>query len=1614
MSLHARSLVAVLATGILVPCSSCGVGTVAAVSGSQTDGAGDTPSQLLSSAGSVTSTRASPARIAFTLTDPDAVGAGRPASIGFTLDHPDFAAVTIRAPWIFDDQALSSPADLSARSTTSQGVAHEIYWDFAAQFSADPALAGFEDLPESYTDGFEIRTAIAGSSDVDTLSFALGNDPPVVTNVTVVNEDPVNGITGLVSVAFDVADSGGDAVDVLAEYGEAQPGGGAPTVWSPATAQGAPLENIDTTVGSVATGVQFLWDAVSDLANTRNDVFLRFTPTDGGSEDGVALEAGVPLESAGFLIDNNADPIVSIDQVSFQLNSDLSRGIPIRVLVADLDADPLRVLFQYRRDDQGDFPELPDLDGAEMLEAVQDPAFRRQFQIATDFQPEVRGTLSAAGDGTRQVGLESVASPSSTLSQREIIGRTIEIVRSSSTATLVHVEWNADVFLSGPVACLPVETGTRALVLDSAGATNWRLRRIDLATGTVESSTSGTGVPRDVQAIRGDLEAVLLLTGDGSAWEILRVDIETGAAISLASSTAVGLFGRARAIASLDVGHAAMAIGGGALLVTLSETAPAVTVIIAGFDVAGGIVRDPTRPDSVIIAARDAISPFTPSQGRIVRVDLVTRRVEDLRFVDESITPASFTTRRPRGLAIDPETNHLLAVCDDVDGDGSALVRVYDLVGGTSRVLCSVPSEEARLISAGPAGLRTVPLPDASGIVAIGGIEQERRVRDYEPSSQVVGLGATGGPDFAPPLTADRARTRSWRLRGLNPAMPSSGSPRPEVFAWDARDVPPGTAVAFRAIPVDAEVGPGGNSGGSIRTADPLATAPGIQGASGVRAVAVADVDEDNRADLIHVTDNISGFGESLAGAIRFRIQQENGTFGDEVDPDFVIGNTSTLRLPQAIRVADLDGDGDSDLVVANGNPAVGPIAGNFVSIYLAGSGGLTAHGPAPDLVLGSTTDTRDPADVVVADLNRDGRLDIATANRAGNDVSVFMQTDDLVFGDGGSPAAPSFRLGNSTITPFAIAIAAGDVTGDGAVDLCVVSSTAGRLVVFPQVLASPGTFGTPTSIQAGSFPLDVEIADVDGDGRLDQVVAEQSSPDLEGGLKLFFQRDGGTVQIVNLLAACGGGADIALGVNAADLDRDGHVDLVMRRRDGISIFRRDTSEEAEGEFDFRELCIDSLSAFQGSVAKHESLVRDLDGDGDVDILTGTEGGLFLLQSRSGGEYMAPPDYSSTAGLDIGMEPRLAPGDLDGDGDLDFVLVSLSPPLLTGFVQTVPGTFSPSISLSLQGSPGAPSDVVMADLDGDSDDDRLQDIVVAQPTGARIRILPHVSPGAFGLPAGGGPDTIAISVPGAATAHYAIAVADLVDPAGADDGLLDLVVASRDNDQVHVFGQTGPLVFESTPSITLSGIDGPIQVVVSDMIDLAGTSDDGLPDLVIASSLARSIWIHAQTSSGQIASTATVTLASSAASSGPASMICVDLDRDGRMDVAAATPGVDGVEIWLQGATGAFGGTGSVPTFVVGDGSRTPDATCVAAADVDADGDLDLVISAASESAFVVFRQTTPGRFRASSRPIPRLLGAGGIGPRCLVAADVDADGDADVIRAVSGAGQVRLWFGGR
>ena len=172
--------------------------------------------------------------------------------------------------------------------------------------------------------------------------------------------------------------------------------------------------------------------------------------------------------------------------------------------------------------------------------------------------------------------------------------------------------------------------------------------------------------------------------------------------------------------------------------------------------------------------------------------------------------------------------------------------------------------------------------------------------------------------------------------------------------------------------------------------------------------------------------------------------------------------NNKTLFFPTGgnpcqVAVADLNGDGKPDIVVDYGDQ-------NIISVLLNnGDGTFQAPHDYAVGVFGSGNPStfwslaNFKREMVIADFNGDGIPDIAVLNYESNDISLLLGRGDGTF-------APERRI-NAPFEPFAIA--AGDLTNDGIMDLVVVGSTEGPSQQGWVLLGrGDGTFQPPTPLQ--------------------------------------------------------------------------------------------------------------------------------------------------------------------------------------------------------------------------------------------------------------------------------------------------------------------------------------------------------------------------------------------------------------------------------------------------------------------------------------------------------------------------------------------------------------------
>jgi hypothetical protein len=187
-------------------------------------------------------------------------------------------------------------------------------------------------------------------------------------------------------------------------------------------------------------------------------------------------------------------------------------------------------------------------------------------------------------------------------------------------------------------------------------------------------------------------------------------------------------------------------------------------------------------------------------------------------------------------------------------------------------------------------------------------------------------------------------------------------------------------------------------------------------------SIVAADLDGDDDCDLASANfanDTLTIFFQTSAGVFSSL-------------PVTLSSAQAEMQDPRSLTAADLDGDGDLDLASANA-------ASRTLAVFFQEGPGVYSRDPV--VLRGTPTQMETPYFVVATDLDGDGDNDLATANRHGNSLTAFLQTRPGVFA--------SFEKSFGAMLDGCDSLAAGDVDGDGDVDLVTASSLARAVQVY-------------------------------------------------------------------------------------------------------------------------------------------------------------------------------------------------------------------------------------------------------------------------------------------------------------------------------------------------------------------------------------------------------------------------------------------------------------------------------------------------------------------------------------------------------------------------------------
>lgn len=336
------------------------------------------------------------------------------------------------------------------------------------------------------------------------------------------------------------------------------------------------------------------------------------------------------------------------------------------------------------------------------------------------------------------------------------------------------------------------------------------------------------------------------------------------------------------------------------------------------------------------------------------------------------------------------------------------------------------------------------------------------------------------------------------------------------------------------------------------------------------------------------------------------------------------------------------------------------------------------------------------PYSSVVADVNGDGKLDLIVANfysvsRCGPNGSVGVLLGN---GDGTFQAAVCYSSGGIEATSVAVA----DVNGDGKPDVLVANVCAGSNcsmfggdgAISVLLGNGDGTFqAAVTYSSGGGDATSVAVADVNGDGKLDLLVANScdtsgnscnNDPPPDGSVNVLLGNGDGTFQPA---VSYDSGGKQTLSMAVADINGDGKPDLLVANpcaANSPSCYESLPGSAGvllgNGDGTFQAAVTYSSSGEAVSVA-----VADVNGDGKPDLLL-ADGSADVLLGNGDGTFQTGVSYYNSDGSPASA---IAVGDVNGDGKPDLlVLSSETSPLITGLIGVLlgngDGTFQPGVT----------------------------------------------------------------------------------------------------------------------------------------------------------------------------------------------------------------------------------------------------------------------------------------------------------------------------------------------
>jgi hypothetical protein len=343
---------------------------------------------------------------------------------------------------------------------------------------------------------------------------------------------------------------------------------------------------------------------------------------------------------------------------------------------------------------------------------------------------------------------------------------------------------------------------------------------------------------------------------------------------------------------------------------------------------------------------------------------------------------------------------------------------------------------------------------------------------------------------------------------------------------------------------------------------------------------------------------------------------------------------------PNALTLGDFSNDGKPDIAVANACGDKLCETNGVVSLLLNNGDGTFAHG-----ISSPSADSGNSLALTAADFNGDGNLDLAVVNTALNELGDVT----ILLGKGNGRFKLINAYGLNEVPEF---VRAGDFNGDGKIDIAVTLNNPGKVAVL--LGNGDGSFQNPVLYDVEEGPQDLAIADVNRDGKLDLLVVNECGHTdgcRQGTVSVLLGNGDGTFQAQQSWFV----GIFPLEVAVADFNGDGNPDLVLDlpcgtdtscvSNGGVGVLLGNGDGSFQSVANYAATGMDTARVGTGSFTNHNTP--------DIVALNYQTSDITVFKGRGDGTFAAGKTFT------VGGDPvSVGTGDLNGDNEDDVAVLN--------------------------------------------------------------------------------------------------------------------------------------------------------------------------------------------------------------------------------------------------------------------------------------------------------------------------------------------------------------------